>query len=109
MGYRHIMIANGTLPEKSELPQWFMDKYNHCIDFSGSYWKSYTEYKMEMSFATIKDDFQKLLQEVNIDDDDQIQLVFFSEEGLWQYGKIDITHVDITKDYINENEMIKSD
>ena len=99
MGYRHIMIAEGDLPEG--LPQWFVDKYNHCIDFKGKYyWLSKGEFKINMSYRDIAEDIQKLLN----DEDDMVQLVFFADEGLSNFDKIDIKHVSITPESIERKE-----
>lgn len=106
MGYRHVMVATGSLPGSSKLPKWFVDKYKGCMDFSGSYWKSHHEYNLDWSYKDIKEDIQSVIKETG-DDDSSIQLVFFSEEGLWVNGEIDIIHVNITANSIEESKMIK--
>lgn len=102
MGYRHIMISQICHTNEDDLPQWFTNKYNKVIDFNGGYWKTTGEYKRYGILKDIEKDIQHLLNSGDLSREDSFELVFFADEGILVRGKIDVSHVLITKDEIRE-------
>lgn len=105
MGYRHIMISDTMVPKKEDLPEWFVGKWEKVVDFSGSYWRTYDEYKMYMTLASFPEDCQKLLSETDesiVNDLISIQLVFFADEGLTCNGMIDVIHTTVSRRGVKE-------
>jgi hypothetical protein len=97
MGYRHIMISDTMIPRENQLPDWFKDKYEGVIDFSGDYWRTYGEYKRYMTLSDIEEDTQRVIKEL---DCTSIRLVFFADESEPEFP--DISHVYITNTEITE-------
>lgn len=99
MGYRHIMISDTLVPEEKDLPEWFKEKWKEYVDFSGEYWRTYSEYKLYGPFGEFIKDVQKLLDssEPEFFCCDVCQLVFFADEG-----DADVRHVYLRKDKNNE-------
>ena len=95
MGYYHIMISDVCAPAKDKLPEWFKEKYKSTIDFSGEYWRTFSEYKRYSVLRDIEEDTQKLMQE--IDGFNCLNYVFFADEGY-----LDVSHVHITPNDITE-------
>jgi hypothetical protein len=105
MGYRHQVISGLSVPNKSELPGWFLDKYEAVINFDGNYWHSKCEYKRYGILKDFDKDVQKVMVEVltkGVPWTQEIKLVYFADER--ESLNPDISHVTITKKSIVEIE-----
>jgi len=99
MGYRHQMISDTMIPNKS-LPEWFTEKWKGVSFDSVDYMASHTEVKMYGYWIGFITDVQKVVIEKKLS---SVQLVFFADEGLSMYGRPDIIHYEITEDEIFES------
>lgn len=97
MGHRHQVISDMSVPEKDNLPEWFVSKYSGFIDFDRDYWASYGEAKRYCYLISLDSDVQKVVIELNLK---EIRLVYFADEGL--ADSPDIIHVTITQGSIVE-------
>lgn len=104
MGYRHQFISDTLVPDKHNLPNWFIRKYEEIINFDMEYWASFTEYKRYgHGICNLHEDIQKVLNERDLDR--PVRLVYFADES--SYENPDICHVLIDKHQILEKKWDK--
>lgn len=101
MGYRHIMMSETMVPATEVLPKWFLHKYDGIVDFSGEFWKTFTEYKRYGVMEDFPFDVQKVLKELEIEG--VVRLVWFADES--DTTDPDIEYTVVSSQVIIEGEM----
>jgi len=65
------------VPQKHELPKWFIEKWCNYINFDGNYWHSHCEYKRYAALGGFNEDVQQIATANNC----SICLIYFADEG----------------------------